>query len=367
MSDTVKILKGSAIIYRVFDAGSEIDLPGTARIFETRAENNFGLVSDTRKAIIIKSAPLRLSLGQETLEIGGKKYTLAIDAKIWHYGVISVALTLPLEEGSPWSELVKLSAALEESSAVENCASAWRDKMVSRMFPAIQQPGSWPTVEDYVTWMIEKYEGAATPAELLLKADVPALILAEHLLPLSESSREIVTDNALQYSANDLAIIDWNSALLVEPAGSREVADVIEFCLTHLLEMRYYDSVIENKLDLLYDSLETKKADAFSNFYARLAKDAGRQYMEFSEFLGQIENSIKTVGDFYLATVFRRANREFRFTDWRHSVDRKMETLARISQLLNSEVNTRRAVLLEIIVILLIAIELVPFFHLLFR
>jgi hypothetical protein len=367
MEDKIKVTKGSAIIYRVFDVGNEITLPAAAKLFETSTQDNFGLVSDTRKAIIIKNAPLRLNLGEQSIELGSKTYSIAVGAKIWHYGVISVAMTLSIEPGTSWRELISLAAIIEESRAVEECAAAWRDRLVQKMLPAIAQPSSWQTIEDYVTWVIEKYDGVSTPAELMLHADVPALILAEHLLPLSDSSRGIVTENALQYSANDLAVIDWNSALLIEPAGSHEVADVIEFCLTHLLEMRYYDSVIEGKLNTLYDSLETKKVDALSNFYARLARDAGRQYMEFSEFLGRIENSIKTVGDFYLATVFRMANREFRFNDWRDSVDRKMETLARISQVLNSEVNTRRSVLLEIIVILLIAIELVPFFNLLFR
>ena len=82
--------------------------------------------------------------------------------------------------------------------------------------------------------------------------------------------------------------------------------------------------------------------------------------MEFSEFLARIENSLKTVGDSYLATVFRAASHEFRFEDWRKSTSRKMDTLAQIAELLQGELNHRRSNILEIIVIVLIAIEIVP-------
>ncbi|MFH1618511.1 MAG: hypothetical protein ABIG11_01250 [bacterium] len=73
-----------------------------------------------------------------------------------------------------------------------------------------------------------------------------------------------------------------------------------------------------------------------------MPEDASGKHIEFSKFLGRVENSLKTVGDPYLATIFRQAGKEFRFDDWRKSVARKMETLARISELLQGEINARR-------------------------
>ncbi|MFA5162567.1 MAG: hypothetical protein WC421_10010 [Elusimicrobiales bacterium] len=366
---TVSVLKGSAIVYRVFDVGSEINLARAAELLSGEgASGRLELVSDTRKAIVIRNAPLVASLGIEQITVAGRSFQTSVSAKIWDYGVISVAMALPLDGPLEWGELVKLAAALEESTEIEARAASCRGRVSAKIAPAIIQPNDWSTVEDYVTWLIEKYDGAQTPAELLLKADVPALILAEEKVELSANSRESAAEHALQYSSRDMAVIDWNSALLIEPSGSRETADVIEFCLTHLLEMRYYDALLERKLDVLYDSIGKRPGGGvFSNFYANLSEDAGRRYMEFSEFLGRVENSLKTVGDFYLATVFRAASREFRFSDWRRSVDRKMETLASISHLLGSEFNTRRAVLLELIIILLIALELIPFLKMLFQ
>jgi len=365
MDSDIRVLKGCAIVYRVFDVGNEIDLAAAERLSPSDGflSGRLRLVSDTRKSIVIRNAPLQLNLAPEEIPLAGAAYKAEVSAKIWHYGVISIAFTLAMPEGISWRELVNLSAALEVNEEIEKAAARVRDRVAAHLAPVIIQPSNWDTAEDYVTWLVEKYEGASSPGEFLLKADVPALILAEHEHPLSESSRDVVTQNALQYSKNDMAVIDWNSALLIEPAGSRETADVIEFCLTHLLEMRYYDALIEEKLDLLYDNIEKRKGGILSNFYANLGQDSGRRYIEFSEFLGRVENSLKTVGDFYLATVFRAAMREFRFADWRQTIDRKMDTLARISQLLDEEINTRRGQVMEAIVILLIALEIIPLAH----
>ena len=141
------------------------------------------------------------------------------------------------------------------------------------------------------------------------------------------------------------------------------MADVIEFSLTHLLEFRYYDEMLSRNLEELYDAMESKResvANIFRNFFADIAEDSSRKYMEFSEFLGRVENSLKTVGDPYLAVAFKASALEFHFDDWRKSISRKMETLAQISQLLHGEVNTRRSHWLEIIIIVLIAVDMIP-------
>ena len=98
----------------------------------------------------------------------------------------------------------------------------------------------------------------------------------------------------------------------------------------------------------------------FNNFYSEKAEDSSRKYIQFSEFISKVENSLKTVGDGYLAVVFRKAAKQFRFTDWKQGISRKLSTLAEITQMFHGEVNVKRSHWLEIIVIILIAIELVP-------
>ncbi|MEI7481070.1 MAG: hypothetical protein WCK75_01835 [Elusimicrobiota bacterium] len=360
----VKILKGSILIHRVFDVGGEVNLSRAEKLLSEDSKR-LNLTTDTRKAIIIKDAPLKVELGTGVMEISGAPLQVSTFARIWSYGVMSITLELTIPGGTSWGELVLLAQGIEASGDIHKAAVAAKDALKKRVLAAISKPTEWAAYEDYITYFIEKMEGVANPRELLEKADVPALILAEGREPLSETSRDLIMENVLQYADNDLAVIDWNSALLIEPDGQRDVADVIEFSLTHLLEFRYYDDLLNLKLDELYDTIEQKKEgviNIFRNFYADIAEESSTRYIEFSEFLGRIENSLKTVGDPYLATVFRSSAEQFRFDDWRKSISRKMETLADITQILQGEVNSKRSHWLEIIIIVLIALEMVPMF-----
>ena len=131
----------------------------------------------------------------------------------------------------------------------------------------------------------------------LHKADIAALILAESKDELSSQTKNHILEHALQYSKSDLAVVDWNSALLVDSEMPQDVADTIEFCLTHLLVMRHYDSLLDDKLSSLYDSLEARHNSLFrkmlSNFYSRMEEDSAQKYIEFSEFITRVENSLK--------------------------------------------------------------------------
>jgi hypothetical protein len=367
----IKILKGFILIHHVFDVGGEILLSEAEQcISEDSKSSRLKLATDTRKAIIIKEAPLSVEIVEEPIKIGNRDFKALIYARIWDYGVISVTVELPIPSNTSWSELVEIAWDVEASDEIDLVAVRERDNLKKKILKSIKNPSDWEVYEDYITYIIEKIDGITSPMELIDKADVPALILAEKIERLSEDSKKLIVHNALQYSDTDMAIIDWNSALLIEPEGQRDVADVIEFCVTHLLELRYYDEQINARLDELYDTIETEKKSILNllrNFYAKIAEESSRKYMEFSEFLGRIENSLKTVGDPYLATIFRTASHEFRFEDWRKSISRKMETLAQITQILQGEVNFKRSHYLEIIIILLIAIEIIPLFFDMFQ
>ena len=158
-----------------------------------------------------------------------------------------------------------------------------------------------------------------------------------------------------------MAVINWNSALIIEPSGSHDIPDVIEFALCQLLEMRYYDDVLDEKLNSLYNALEKKRLGLFESYAEKLSQDAAQKYLEISDTIESVENSLKVVGDFYLAKIFRATSSRFRFRDWQESVDKKLSNLAEISKLLASEINERRNRTLEIIVIALISIEVLPY------
>jgi hypothetical protein len=219
----------------------------------------------------------------------------------------------------------------------------------------------WDVYEDYTLYFIEKISNTNEDIVNILEQDeIAALILNEDKGTLSTQITQRIYDSKLQYYKNDLALIDWNSAFIIEPSGSLDIPDVIEFALNQLLEMRYYDDLLDKKLREIYSAIELKDVSIFSGRYNDLVLEAGQKYIEIAEIVESVENSLKVIGDLYHSVIFRTASNKFRFSDWQSSIDNKLDNLADICKLLLDNINHRRSYILELIVIALISLELIP-------
>jgi hypothetical protein len=313
-------------------------------------------------SLIISSSPLSVHLGSFEIRLLDKIVPAELIAKVWHFGTVSLCFQLPIAEGTSWLELLKTASWIENDEEIEIFARTKAKEFQNDIRSAIPVMTEWSINEDYVTYFIQELEGMKFPmATLAEKVDIPALILAETKDVLSDSIKKGILENTFQYSRDDLVVVDWNSALVVEPTGSLDVPLVIEFALNQLLEMRYYDDLLDQRLNTLYNEVVGRKKGLFSNKYSRLAEEASQIYLEISEIVENVENSFKTVGDFYLATIFRASSKRFRFDDWQRSINDKLGNLAEVSKLLHSEVNESRNQTMEMIIVILIAIEVVPF------
>lgn len=352
-------MNGRILIYRVFDIGKDVNLEAAQRAFEATAQR-FRL-NRTSKAMIINNAPLSLSIENSKYDAMGHPLDLEITAKIWHFGALSITLAINLPDGIDWNHLIELGNFLENDIQLHNIAKSRVEQVVQSMGTDRLPSIDWETYEDYICYFFRKIPGCERNAmDIYEKYDVFRLILSENNQTLSDQIKKTILDSTFQYSQDDLAIIDWNSAIIVEPSGSSDIPDVIEFSLCQLLEMRHYDDLLDEKLTYLYSALETKNFSIFQNNYSKLSREAAQIYLEISDTVESVENSMKVVGDFYLAKIFRAASQRLRFADWRDSVNQKLENLAQVSRLFVSEANEKRNQLLEIIIIVLIAIELIP-------
>lgn len=352
------------MVYRVFDVAEEIVLPKVESLLRGfRGQEKFKVPKYIDRALIMKEPPLAFSLGEQSLEIAGKEFRAELVAKIRDFGVMSLIYNIPIAPGTDWTQLVTMAAEIEEGSEIDEHVQKFMPQLVQQIEPALVKPTHSKFFEDYIVYFIEEFEDKVKLSDFVKNVDIPALLMAEHEVALSEASKRSVMENLHQYGEVDLAVIEWNAALVIEPGGGRELPDLLEFAVSHLLEMRYYDDLLDSKLKLLYDDIEKKRRrPIWSSKFDQVYEDASARYIEFSEFIERVENSLKVVGDFYLATVYRSATRKFRLLDWQSSVTRKMNILGQVSSLLQGEVNNKRGHWLEIIIILLIAYEVVAAF-----
>jgi hypothetical protein len=139
-----------------------------------------------------------------------------------------------------------------------------------------------------------------------------------------------------------------------------DIPDLLEFATAHLLELRYYDALLDRELHAIYDEVE-RSGSALANIvtrrYRKLQRRTAALLLELSETIERLENAVKIVGDFYLARVYQGAVRRFRLPAWQETVLRKQRLLAEVNALIGGTADTSRAELLEIAVIVLILLE----------
>ena len=120
---------------------------------------------------------------------------------------------------------------------------------------------------------------------------------------------------------------------------------------------RYYDGLLDRELARVYKLVEKAPRIWRSPFNA-LTRQVLRRFMELTEFTERVDNAIKSVGDFWLARVYRASLGRFRVPEWRESVEAKLGLVGRAYEMLKGEVEVSRGQALEIVVILLILVEL---------
>ena len=360
------ITKGRILVYRVFDIGEEVNLEKAEKILDeaTTSRSKFRLKKINRQAVIVSNDPLSILLGTYSYIDQGVEFNCEISAKLWDFGTLSITFEYLIPKGITIEELRTLSQAIQDYDDLDDYARSRAIELSHQMKEAIGKTNEIKDSEvneDYIIYFIEKFSEDYADASLILEQeDIAALILTEEKNTLSPQINERLYETKLQYYKNDLAVIDWNSAFIIEPSGSLDIPDVIEFALNQLLEMRYYDDLLDRKLHDIYSAIELKEMSIFSTRYTDLALEAGQRYIEIAEIVETVENSLKVIGDLYHSTVFRMASRKFRFSDWQTSIDNKLENLAEICKLLLDNINHRRTYVLELTIIVLISIELIP-------
>lgn len=359
MPESSSIQKGRILAYRVFDAGDTIALDD--------AENRLGakrvdMTGPLVEGLVLAARPLEIDLG--TCEVAVKKVDRTMDARVsahvFDYGAISILYEIAIEPGTTFAALTPLCDAIYDAPELDALGSKHRNELVRKLGPSVEKPHAWAEAETYTIVYAEELAGCAL-ADLAKSEDVAKLLLGEtNPKALSQAVRDDVLKNAFSYLVDDLVIVDWNSALVVEPSGSRIVPFVLELATTQLLEFRYYDQLVERELTKVYEHVEkAKRPSIIKSPYRALMRSALQRYMELTEFTERVDNAIKSVGDFYLARVYLSAQRRFRVPEWREAVEGKLRLVARAYELLKGDVEVSRTQMLEVIVILLILVEVI--------
>jgi hypothetical protein len=357
-------VSGRAVVYRLFDVGGEIQLDRALDRLVTSAPERVRPTRVEAQALQIPNPPITCALGPHTLGLPGARIA-EVSARIFDFGVISLRARVEPDGPMSWNEFTRFGRSVDAAKEIPALLEQQVRALVERMGDAIERPHIAHVREDYVVYHITNGnddDGSGPVRAMIQELDLAPLLLGE-TQPLSEDARREMLPNRFSYYADDLAILSWDNALIVEPSNAdSDVEYIIEFANAQLLELRYYDAVLDAELPKLYDRIATarkRRRRVIGAGYAHVLGTMQTLVAEITELVERAENALKVTDDVYLARIYSAALELYRGRVWRTGIDRKLTIIRDTYAMLNGEIQARRAELLEIAIIVLILFEIV--------
>jgi hypothetical protein len=190
---------------------------------------------------------------------------------------------------------------------------------------------------------------------------VRAALLGERRA-LSPHASALVTE--MSYYPEDLALLSWNGALVIEPdpLAAETVADLLEFANVELLLLRSYEADLEGELARLNERIPRARRRAYRPLvgrYNNLLQQAQRLVIEVTELTERIDNALKVTDDVYWNRLYSAALTTLRVHVWREGVDHRLRLVRESYEILQNQADSDRGASLELIIILLILFEIV--------
>jgi len=356
----IRVASGHLFFFYAYDAGFEIALEEARALCEASDSPGIAGLRPAPAHLQYRPRPLTVPAKAVPVTVSGKSFALDATMKIFDFGVLSVTLTLPLEDLS-LDDYAEIALSLASESGLENSARDVALGLFERIRPAVSRPVFADLVEDYCMWHIGGFspEVSGTEALARLPREIARLLTLERG-ELSEAAVAEIVRTPIRYFDNDLFLAEWNAALVYDPKF-QDTAAVLEFLNIQVLELRFFDRLLHEAIEGVSEELLPRRRlfrVLRDPYEVPLRKLSGIR-TDISLIRERIYNALKFVADAYLARVYEEARRKVGAEKHEGTVRDQLATLTDIYTVLNNQAQAARAETLELIIILLIAIEIV--------
>jgi len=364
------------VFLTLYDVGRSIDtkaaaalVPGTQGMGVIRRRDTPHSLSMPTPLCVDLRAGMPPAPGDVMLE------DLSVTARIYEDGVISMVVRLDV------------AATLEELHGIEHKRlengirdlESYVDDRFRAVFdlvkPAISFDHYETMVADRETYTAYCFaDVGASPQEFVLANTraLSTLISGEPFgAPLHDSQIRKTLSDPFSYADRDLAIFDMDACLIID--ADRDYEDVLLICELanyQFLELRSLDRLLDRWLDEAEDDLRffySKRGRKDGRLKVRSGalkkKVAGIQGLRLDALfiLENVENSSKIIGDYFLGQAFEQLCGIFNTPEWTRSVERRIDALQDIYDIVKGERNEQNMLTLEIIFIVVCIIPIIQF------
>lgn len=353
---------GHILALRLFDIAYAIDLAQAEALWAQHAADRTSrarLTATQAKSVSFGVPPLAVALDTILLDLGEHEVEAVVTARLYDFGTVSLALRVPAREMA-WDDFTA------RTNQVGKAASGrfWEPILVQLraiLRNALVKPTPSTVWEDYLIATVRQFDVAIPAVEIPTRLDLVPLLSGE-TRRLSEAARHDLLRSRYSFYEDDLVVLTWDRAFIVEPRGDSDVADVLEVANAQLLQMRYYDERLDDELPRMYDLVEAARSRwnlVAARRYANLARELTTLVAEVTELTEKVDNALQVTEDVYLARIYATALDLFRVPNFTRAVDRKLSIIRDTYTSLYDEASSIRSTLMEAAILVLIFVELI--------
>ncbi len=351
-----------SVFFHLYDVGRSVDLDKVASLLPAHPDFGIAKRRDTPASLTLPT-PLILELGESECDDLGGLECLSAQAKIYEEGVVTVVVRAKAR--LPMSALHGLKEWRIESQGRKMNVVEYAEEGFSRLFealkPAVSEPRSIGDMdrESYLAYCF--LECGEDPARFIERNRdyCPTLLIGEEPGEgLHESQVAATLGMPFSYREGDLAVFDLDRCIIIDPLGDYEdLLLIAEHANYQLLELRVLDKLLDTWLDEAEDVIRRMSAGG-RRMSSRLIRGRGKAMVKVAHIqalrfdalfiLENLENSSKIIGDYYLGQIYARLCEIFNTEGWKWSVERRLDTLQDVYDMVKSDAGESRMIALEV-------------------
>jgi hypothetical protein len=352
-------MQGEVIYLYAFDVANEII---KSRVQEILSEKPFPF-EIRRDRTLPKDVPLYKPLAIEptppTAQLRGAPVRVLI--RIYDFGVVTVMMRAAVEAKCLADLMGFHNPQLEDGLTLDKVAESFCAKVCASIGDSLVGRTEFPPPpEAYTVFCLTGLPGVTDVNDWLgsQRREVAGLLTETEPEKLSDPQVTEVLRIQRSFEKTDLAVIDWDAALVVDLTGYvDDVLYALELANLQLEEFRVMDQRLDTYLERAYQDLELRPR-AFFGTANKTLRHLRRFRIDVEMLTDEVTHSTKFFGDWHLARVYLGARDRFYLDQWRTSVEQRLAQLDKLYSVVHSEVNERRMLWLEIIIVIFFALDI---------
>jgi len=195
---------------------------------------------------------------------------------------------------------------------------------------------------------------------------IPGLLIDEpNPQGLDQGYIDDVLSKSISYNADDITYVGWEGAVLIDKLKSFDYELIVaEIANIQLLKFRVYKEKASAVLKETSNSVAgLDRLDFFERIFSSRVEKLNKRLSIFQddlmEMLNRIDNTVFSMGEWYLSRLYNLFASAFRLSELRESLIRDSEIIERRKALVHDVLEAKRNDMLELVIILLIFVEII--------